>query len=280
MLMQIADAQGSRNTVADFPLRDLMALNPPELRKVATAGHVPDGGITLSLAHLDVDLAFTADTGKGEQRRHGARAFQVFASRPASNLSNEVDVGAPIDDPVMQRLAEALTLMEAVDDMHSAVCADALRLAILTRQCSRGTQLTRGIATRREFGPARNARSLQPWRLKRVLDFIDKNLSARLTLQDLATVSGLSRMHFAAQFRTAVGVRPHEYLQQQRIRYAEELLKQATIPIVEVALTVGFQSQAHFTTVFKRIAGTTPSHWRNRFILQATPLPRASSSWD
>lgn len=280
MSMQIADAQGSRNTVAEFPLRELMALNARELRTFATAHQASNDGFRLSLAHLDVDLAFTAEPHGDERRRPGSGSFQIFASSSTNASQNSDAIDARAHDSVVQRLAEALTLMESVDDAHSAMCADALRLAILTRQYSRGMKPARDVVPARQSATARNARALQPWRLKRVLDYVDQNLSARLTLQDLATVSGLSRMHFAAQFRAAIGVRPHEYLLQQRIRYAEELLKQATIPLVEVAMSVGFQTQAHFTTVFKRIAGTTPSDWRNRYFLQATPLPRARSSWD
>jgi AraC-like DNA-binding protein len=70
-------------------------------------------------------------------------------------------------------------------------------------------------------------------------------------------------MHFAAQFRAATGFRPHEYLLRRRIQRAEELLRLSTMTLVDIALTVGFQTQAHFTTVFKRFVGDTPYQWRN-----------------
>jgi AraC-like DNA-binding protein len=70
-----------------------------------------------------------------------------------------------------------------------------------------------------------------------------------------------------------MGMRPHEYLLKRRIERAEELLKQAEVPLVEIALTVGFQTQAHFTTVFKRFAGDTPYQWRSAWLAQFTPLP-------
>ena len=100
----------------------------------------------------------------------------------------------------------------------------------------------------------------------------------KITLNDLAAVAGLSRMHFAAQFRAAVGMRPHQYLLKRRIERAEELLKQAEVSLVDIALTVGFQTQAHFTTVFKRFAGDTPYQWRSAFLAQSAPLPRARMS--
>jgi AraC-like DNA-binding protein len=68
-------------------------------------------------------------------------------------------------------------------------------------------------------------------------------------------------MHFAAQFRAATGLRPHEYLLRRRIERAQELLRREPISLSDVALSVGFQTQAHFTTVFKRFVGRTPHRW-------------------
>ena len=69
-------------------------------------------------------------------------------------------------------------------------------------------------------------------------------------------------MHFAAQFRAATGYRPREYLLHQRIEHAKSLLSNTEMPLAEVALTVGFSTQAHFSTVFKRITSETPARWR------------------
>jgi AraC family transcriptional regulator len=83
-----------------------------------------------------------------------------------------------------------------------------------------------------------------------------------ISLSDLANVAGLSRMHFAAQFRAATGYRPHDYLLYQRIESAKEILSGTDVPLAQVALTVGFHAQAHFSTVFKRLTGDTPARWR------------------
>jgi len=103
---------------------------------------------------------------------------------------------------------------------------------------------------------------LQKWRLKRVIDHVETNLARRITLSDMAAAAGFTRMHFAAEFRAATGMRPHHYLLRRRIERAGELLRDPGLALVEVALNVGFQTQAHFTTVFKRFAGTTPHRWR------------------
>ena len=69
-------------------------------------------------------------------------------------------------------------------------------------------------------------------------------------------------MHFAAQFRAATGLPPHEYLLRRRVERAQEMLVEGATSLVEIALSVGFQNQSHFTSVFKRFVGQPPRAWR------------------
>ena len=109
---------------------------------------------------------------------------------------------------------------------------------------------------------SRRCTPLQKWRMKRVTDHVEAHLSRRITLADMAAAAGLTRMHFAAQFRTATGLRPHDFVLQRRVERAQGSLRNPELALVDVALSVGFQTQAHFTTVFKRFAGGTPHRWR------------------
>jgi AraC family transcriptional regulator len=117
---------------------------------------------------------------------------------------------------------------------------------------------------------------LQKWRLKRVIEHVEVNLAQRVTLADMAAAAGFTRMYFAAEFRAATGMRPHHYLLRRRIERARELLRNPEFALVEVALSVGFQTQAHFTTVFKRFAGMTPHRWRRHGSCSFSSGPRAS----
>jgi transcriptional regulator GlxA family with amidase domain len=103
---------------------------------------------------------------------------------------------------------------------------------------------------------------LARWRLKRVVDFIEGHLQEPLSLADLAATTGLTRMHFAAQFRAATGLRPHEYVLRRRVERAQQLLSGTGSAVVDIALSVGFQSQAHFTSVFTKFVGQPPGAWR------------------
>ncbi len=161
----------------------------------------------------------------------------------------------PIVDPVIERLAGALMHAEELGGAFGHSYADGISLAI----------------TAQLFGGNPDGASARPrvsglckWRLKRAKDYMEANLGESVSLADVAAAAGLSRMHFAARFRDATGLRPHEYLLRRRIERARELLLHSRLPLVEIAFEVGFKTQAHFTTVFARFAGETPNVWRQR----------------
>jgi AraC family transcriptional regulator len=110
--------------------------------------------------------------------------------------------------------------------------------------------------------PPRGTNALSKWRLKRVEECIRTNCHRGIDLAEMAKAAGLSRMHFAAQFRVATGYRPHEYLLHQRIERAKSLLVETNMALAEVAMSVGFSTQAHFSTVFRRFTDKTPARWR------------------
>ncbi|QWW72456.1 AraC family transcriptional regulator [Rhizobium sp. WYJ-E13] len=103
---------------------------------------------------------------------------------------------------------------------------------------------------------------LAKWRLIRVIEYIDAHLERPIYLAELSDVAGLSRMHFASQFRAATGHAPAAYIVQCRVARAQELLKRQDVSIVEAALRTGFSSQAHMTQAFRKILGDTPARWR------------------
>lgn len=158
-------------------------------------------------------------------------------------------------DPLIGQLGLALASADALGRPYAELYAESLSLAIVSR-------LFAMYAERPASTPRRNVAALPNWRLKRVTEFIESHGDQPITLADLARIAGLSRMHFAAQFREATGLRPHEYLLSHRVEKAKIMLQSSSLPVVEVALTVGFSSQSHFTGVFKRFTGLTPVRWR------------------
>ncbi len=97
---------------------------------------------------------------------------------------------------------------------------------------------------------------------RRVIDYIEENLAGPINLKDLAQMSGLSQAQFGRAFKAATGFSPHRWLLEARVRRAQRLLLDADTSLSEIALSVGFSEQSHFTRVFQRVVGATPGSWR------------------
>jgi AraC-like DNA-binding protein len=161
----------------------------------------------------------------------------------------------PVLDPVIDGLARALLKGCDTSEAYSQLYARGISLALLSRLIS-----VHCIFARSTLGS--RTKALVRWRLKRAIDYMENHIADPITLPDIATAVGLTRMHFAAQFRAATGLRPREFFLRRRIEHAKHLLLESADTLVEIALACGFQTQAHFTTVFKRFTGATPHQWR------------------
>ena len=114
-------------------------------------------------------------------------------------------------------------------------------------------------------GSARSYRGGIPrYKLRRVIDYIRDNLGADLKIAEIARQVNMSTSHFTRQFKLAAGLAPHQYIMQKRIEAAKKLLTETEIPIAQIALEIGFQSQSRFTTLFRHLIGTTPGAYRKR----------------
>lgn len=158
-------------------------------------------------------------------------------------------------DPLMDRLVRALLPEDEAREVLRGFYTDALHTTLLRRLARlRGDEV--GGSARRKSSP------LPSWRLRRVYEYVEARQQDKIRLADMANAAGLSSMHFAAQFRMATGFRPHDYVVHRRIQRAKALLSGSDMAIIDIALSLGFQTQSHFTTVFRRIAGFTPRSWR------------------
>ncbi|MBW4613017.1 MAG: AraC family transcriptional regulator [Desmonostoc vinosum HA7617-LM4] len=95
-------------------------------------------------------------------------------------------------------------------------------------------------------------------RLRPVLDYIHSYLDQPLHLAELAAVAGLSQYHFCRLFKQSIGIAPYQYVLQQRMEKAKELLRQRKHKIAEISLLVGCTDQSRFARQFKKHFGVTP----------------------
>ena len=102
-------------------------------------------------------------------------------------------------------------------------------------------------------------------RLAPLLDWLAEHLDEVHTAESLAARALLSPRSFARRFQAETGTTPHQWLIQQRIAAARQLLEASDLPIEEVARRVGFGSAVVLRTHFRRVVGTSPTTYRSRF---------------
>ena len=98
------------------------------------------------------------------------------------------------------------------------------------------------------------------------IEFIKKNFMKNITLNAIASVSGLSPSFFHKVFKNITGKTPWEYLNLERIGNAKFLLENSGLTIDDIASKCGFSSRQYFDTVFKKETGETPASFRKSCI--------------
>jgi AraC family transcriptional regulator len=180
-----------------------------------------------------------------------------------------------IDDPVIQQLALALKLEIQTGCMSGRLYGELLGLGTaLAARLVQNYAVNRavGVKSCRQTAIGINTDGLSASQLARVIDYMQVNLAADLSILDLATLTYMSTSHFSRSFKQSVGVSPYQYLIQQRVERAKQLLSQQSlakppgtrIAISTIALDCGFANQTHFTKVFRQITGMTPKAYQRR----------------
>lgn len=93
-------------------------------------------------------------------------------------------------------------------------------------------------------------------------NYVLNNLHKGITVTQMAEVASLSVSYFKSVFQKELGITPSAYVMQQKLRYACQLLNSTDQSIANIAYTLGFCSQSHFTKMFRQVLGKTPSEYR------------------
>jgi AraC family transcriptional regulator len=93
---------------------------------------------------------------------------------------------------------------------------------------------------------------------RRVQEYLDVNFARRMSVAELAAISGHSPRHFIQAFTRTFGKPPHRHLLDLRLAFAERLLVEGRLTIADVAELSGFSSESHLTMVVQRYRRMTP----------------------
>ncbi len=105
------------------------------------------------------------------------------------------------------------------------------------------------------------AKSINHIIIEKTLTYIKQNLTEDLSLETMAEMLSLSPVYFHNCFQTSVGKTLRDYVEEQRIKKAINLLITTDLTLTQIALECGFSSQSYFSFVFKRRMGTTPRQY-------------------
>jgi AraC family transcriptional regulator len=105
--------------------------------------------------------------------------------------------------------------------------------------------------------------------LRRVVAHVEANLGEHISLDQLAALAGMSRFHFARQFRISTGQSPMGYVRRTRIERATAILRERKMPIARVAASLGFADESHFSRTFGRFIGVSPRSFADRHCMRA-----------
>lgn len=96
------------------------------------------------------------------------------------------------------------------------------------------------------------------------IKYIETHLNEKLDLDAVAAAVCYSKYHLHRMFTDTVGITLHDYIQRRRLTEAAKLLAFSEKPILEIALTAGYESQQAFTSVFKAMYKQTPLEYRQK----------------
>ena len=102
------------------------------------------------------------------------------------------------------------------------------------------------------------------FRLHTVMDQIKKAPEGDHSLEEMSAAAGLTPSHFCRVFRRATGTTPHQFVMRTKLDRARNLLGGSDLSMAQVADSLGFKSQSHFTRAFRQYFHETPSDYRRR----------------
>lgn len=157
-------------------------------------------------------------------------------------------------DPVIYHLASAVMPMLNQPDEANRLFIDQIMVAMQVHLSLHYGQSVVAVSSK--------DRGLAPWQQRRAKELLNAHIADGVSVEKLASECAFSRCHFSRAFKLSLGLSPHQYLLQMRVDKAKTQLLNPLLKITDVAIDCGFSDSSHFTKVFSRCTGFSPSYWR------------------
>lgn len=101
-----------------------------------------------------------------------------------------------------------------------------------------------------------------PFILKKVVNYINDNVSEKIKVEELAQLTKWRSQHFQRLFFKYLGITPNQYIINRKIEKSKSLLIETDMTIAEISFELGFHSTSNFFNAFKKNTGKTPAIYR------------------
>lgn len=109
--------------------------------------------------------------------------------------------------------------------------------------------------------------------VRAVIDFIETHLDSRLNLERTAAAVHYSKYHLHRTFTAVTGMTIHDYAVRRQLTEGARLLAESDRPVLEIALSCGYESQQAFTAAFKEMYKLPPARYRAQGVFYPLQLP-------
>src|SRR6202166_3882526 len=169
------------------------------------------------------------------------------------------------------------------DWMHHVIALLNAAIGHLNReQAAHGAILEATSLLRRQVDPQpvevaadEGKERLLAWQVRKVLDYIDRQITGRVLVADLCALVWRSEAHFSRSFKGTFGYSPHAFVVRRRVELAAKYMLQTDMSLSDIALECGFADQAHLCKHFRAVTGGTPAAWRRAKRAQGAEIERA-----
>jgi len=222
----------------------------------------------LNAPQTDGLKVFSNSTGKIGKVGNGDDFFAVGAhialDPERGELLSEV---LPTNLHVAVGSPEALAIRWLLDQLVKEVGTDRPGAMLASKQLAQllCVQILRSYLEASALGTAGWLRALNDDRIAPALRLIHQEPERAWRVGELAKEVGMSRTSFAVRFKSVVGVAPLTYLQNLRMRFAEQALREGSMSVSELGLSLGYATESAFSNAFKRTTGMAPRRYRNVF---------------
>ena len=175
-------------------------------------------------------------------------------AKECQGCSIEIEAKWSVSDPLIRQLALSL-FREFQHGVPGNLYVESIGHIL-------ATHVLRRYSIQGQVSNQKPTNKISKHKFKQAVEYINDNLSQDITLAELANLVDMNQYQFTREFKVAIGTSPHKYLLERRIEQAKELLSRTQISIAEISYNIGFSSQSHFTSTFRRLTGTTPAFYR------------------